>query len=313
MITLTQIEYILAVADHQQFSAASKACFVTQPTLSMQIQKAEEELNIQLFDRSTKPLSLTPACVELLEQFRSVRREHEGINEIAKELLNDVSGTLNLAIIPTVSTALLPRFLQNFCKKYDQIKLNILEMETDDLVNGIRSGQIDAAIAATPLSISNIEEEVLYHEPFVAYVPSWHDLHRSDFILQSELHLNEILLLQEGHCFRNSTLNICSNEHQTTSNISIESGNFETLIKLSEQGFGMTLLPYTYAIGLSKSQRKSVKPIAEPKPHRQISLLTRTSQHKKRILSLLAEEIKKSVPKELILEDGDQTISPTRL
>jgi len=309
-MTITQLQYLIAVDNHRHFARAAEACFVTQPTLSMQIQKLEEELGVLLFDRSKHPVRPTAIGERIIEQARTVVHETNRITQILDEGKNELKGTFKLGVIPTVASSLIPRFIKNFHDKFPDIQLQIQELQTDTIIEQLRMDELDAGIMATPLGEKGLIEKTLYYEPFMAFIPEWHRLGKEAFVTNSELDVNDILLLNEGHCFRNSVLNICKNapspENQS---LSMESGNFETLIKLSKKGLGITLIPYLHALDLPEADQKSAKPIAEPKPTREISLVYSRAELKIRVIEELNKIILKSVPEKLTSEKNE-VVSP---
>ena len=246
-MTITQLQYVLAVAEHKNFTLAAEKCFVTQPTLSMQIQKIEEELKIQILDRSKKPIQLTEIGQKIVNQAKNIVIEADRIKDIVEHQKGFIGGEFRLGIIPTIMPTLLPMFLNNFIKKYPKIKLIIEELNTDEIITRLKNGYLDAAIAATPLEDEKIKEIVLYYEPFVAYIPENFAISEKKEIEISDLNIDDILLLQDGHCFRDGILNLCKSQNVTSKNsFQLESGSFETLIKLSDEGLGTTLLPYLH-------------------------------------------------------------------
>ncbi len=291
-MTITQLHYLIAVAEHQNFTVAAEKSFVTQPTLSMQVAKLEEELNIKLFDRSSKPIKLTAVGEKIVEQARRVVIEAERIKDIVSVEKGYVGGPYNLGIIPTVMPTLLPMFLAIFIKKYPKVKLIIKEMTTEEIVVQLREGKLDGAIAATPLGQEDIIERPLFYEPFVAYIPDNHRLSHQKQLHSEDLRLDEVLLLEDGHCFRDGVVNLCGVPKQLDPSVfRIESGSFETLIKLSDENMGMTLLPYLHTLHLSEQQKKHLKYFEKPEPAREISLIYHKSELKLQITKVLKEVI----------------------
>lgn len=309
-MTITQLQYLIAVDNHRHFARAAEACFVTQPTLSMQIQKLEDELGVLLFDRSKHPVRPTSIGERIIKQARTVVNETGRISQILQEGKNQLEGPFKLGVIPTIASALIPRFIKSFHKKFPKIQLQIQELQTDKILEKLRMDELDAGILATPLEEKGIIEMPLYYEPFMAFVPENHRLGKEAFITNSELDVNDILLLNEGHCFRNSVLNICKKmpEHSERP-IELESGNFETLVRLSKQGFGMTLIPYLHAVDLAEEDQKYVKPIAEPKPTREVSLVYTRAELKIKVIEELKKIILKNVPEKLRSEH-ETVVSP---
>ena len=266
-MTITQLKYVLAVAEHKNFTLAAEKCFVTQPTLSMQIQKIEEELSIQIFDRTKKPIQLTDIGQKIVNQAKNIVNEADRIQDIVEQQKGFIGGEFRLGIIPTIMPTLLPMFLNNFIIKYPKVKLIIEELNTDEIITKLNNGHLDAAIAATPLMEEKIKEIVLYYEPFVAYIPESHHHFQKKEIEVSDLNLDEILLLQDGHCFRDGILNLCKNVSKSEmSRFQIESGSFETLIKLADEGLGTTLLPYLHTLDLKETDKLKLRHFKEPKP-----------------------------------------------
>ncbi len=311
-MTLTQLQYLIAVDNHRHFAKAAEASFVTQPTLSMQIQKLEDELGVLLFDRSKHPVRPTTIGERIIKQARNVINESHRINEILQESKNQLEGPFKLGVIPTVAPSLVPRFISKFHQKFPNIQLQIQELRTEKIIEKLRIDELDAALLATPLEEKGIIERPLYYEPFMAFVPENHRLYKESFITNSELDINDILLLNEGHCFRNSILNICNKRPAMASKaIDLESGNFETLIRLSKKGFGMTLIPYLHAIDLAKEDQKFIKPIADPRPSREVSIVYTRAELKIKIIEELMKIIQKSVPDKLLSEENE-VVSPLR-
>ncbi len=278
-MTITQLKYVLAVAEYKNFTKAAENVYVTQPTLSMQIQKLEEELDITIFDRAKKPIELTAIGQKIVSQAKNIVNESERMQDIVDQEKGYIGGEFKLGIIPTIMPTLLPMFLKAFRKKFPKVQLKIEELTTSEIILKLNDGHLDAAIAATPLNQEKIKERVLYFEPFVGYVPESHRLFEKNKLEKSDLDIHDILLLEDGHCFRNGVINICKSlKTNISESFQLESGSFETLIKLSDEGFGMTLLPYLNTLELSKKQEKQLRYFIEPSPAREVSLLYRNSE-----------------------------------
>jgi LysR family hydrogen peroxide-inducible transcriptional activator len=309
-MTITQLQYVLAVAEYKNFTLAAEKCFVTQPTLSMQIQKIEEELNILIFDRSKKPIQLTEIGQKIVNQAKNIVNEADRIKDIVEQQKGFVGGEFRLGIIPTIMPTLLPMFLTNFIKKYPKIKLIIEELNTDEIILKLKNGHLDAAIAATPLMEEKLKEIVLYFEPFVAYVPENHSIAGKDEIEVSDLNLDDILLLQDGHCFRDGILNLCKNQNfSKNTSFQIESGSFETLIRLADEGLGTTLLPYLHTLELKDKDKLKLRHFKEPKPAREVSLIFPKTELKIHIIEALRQTIS-GVIKGAIVFQNVKIISP---
>lgn len=309
-MTITQLHYVLAVAEHQNFTRAAKKVFVTQPTLSMQIQKLEEELDILIFDRSKKPIELTETGKKIVRQARNIVNESDRIRDIVDQQKGFIGGLFRLGIIPTIMPTLLPMFLHNFIKKYPKVKLKIEELHTEAMLEKLREGHLDAGIAATPLESPNIKEQVLYYEPFVAYIPEAHRLHEKPKIEVKDLDIDDMLLLEDGHCFKDGILNLCkASKSIEDDHFQLESGSFETLIKLANEGLGMTLLPYLHTLDIKNTENKNLRMFSEPVPAREVSLIFNKSELKMQIVEALKSTIS-GVVKGAITFQNVQIISP---
>ncbi len=291
-MTITQLQYVLAVAEYKNFTLAAEKCFVTQPTLSMQIQKVEEELKILIFDRSKKPIQLTDIGQKIVNQAKNIVIEADRIKDIVEQQKGFIGGEFKLGIIPTIMPTLLPMFLRNFINKYPKVKLIIEELSTEEIILKLNNGHLDAAIASTPLEEEKLKEIVLYYEPFVAYFPENNEHSNNEEIQIADLKLDEILLLQDGHCFRNSIINLCKKDpFSSDSKFQLESGSFETLIKLADEGLGITLLPYLHTLDLNEKSKSKLRQFTEPKPAREVSLIFPKTELKIHIINALRDTI----------------------
>lgn len=308
-MTITQLNYVLAVAEHQNFTLAAEKCFVTQPTLSMQIQKLEEELDVKIFDRTKKPIQLTEVGKQIVIQAKNIVNESDRIKDIVDQQKGFIGGEFKLGIIPTVTPTLLPMFLTNFINKYPKVNLIVEEYNTEEIIYKLKNGQLDAGIAATPLLEQDIKEIVLYYEPFVGYIPEEFRNNKTE-IEADDLDISDILLLKDGHCFRNGILNICKNSKTDTSRkFELTSGSFETLIKLSNEGLGVTLLPYLHSLNLNESDKKNVIQFKNPKPSREVSLIYSKNELKLHLIDALQGVISSVVRGAITFQDIE-IISP---
>jgi LysR family hydrogen peroxide-inducible transcriptional activator len=287
-MTITQLHYVLAIAEHKNFTKAAEKCFVTQPTLSTQIQKLEDELNILIFDRSKKPIELTDIGRKIVFQAKNIVNESDRMQDIVDQQKGFIGGEFKIGIIPTVMPTLLPMFLKAFIKKYPKVKLKIEELTTEDIITKIKVGHLDAAIVSTPLENENIKERVLFYEPFVAYIPDNHRLSAKKKINVSDLEIDDMLLLEDGHCFRDGVINLCKAfKKQTDDSFQLESGSIETLVKLSNEGLGMTLLPYLHTLDLNDNLQENLHHFNEPTPAREVSIIHHKSELKMQIIDAL--------------------------
>lgn len=308
-MTITQLKYVLAVAEYQNFTIASEHCFVTQPTLSMQIQKLEDELETKIFNRNKKPIQLTEIGAKIIEQAKIIVGESNRITDIVEQQKGYIGGDFKLGIIPTVMPTLLPLFLKTFIKKYPKVNLKIEELTTEDIIKKLIEGHIDVAIAATPLENELIKERVLYYEPFVGFVPSEHRLFSNKIIEVDSLNIDDILLLEDGHCFKESILNLCSTFGRSNQHFQLHSGSFDTLVKLSKEGLGMTLLPYLQTLDLNESDKMYLREFKKPVPAREVSIIYHKSQLKIHLIETFKNVID-SVIRGVIAFNDVKIISP---
>jgi LysR family hydrogen peroxide-inducible transcriptional activator len=300
MASIHQLEYILALDQYKHFAKAAEHCRITQPTLSMQVQKLEEELGVVLFDRSKKPLVVTELGKSIVLQARVVVQEFKKIESLSKNLQTVLGGDLYLGVIPTLSSYLIPLFLKGFAKAYPQMRLHIKELQTHQIVSALDRDELDAALLVTPLEEARIQEEVLFYEHFFCYLPKGHELLKRQSIELDDLKGEQPWLLTEGHCFRNQMLKICEIPKQGSyQNIIFESGSFETLKKLVDENGGYTILPYLALTQSKGGIHPQVVPFKKPYPSREVSLVLRRSDSKKHHLEALKETILKFVPQEL--------------
>lgn len=291
-MTITQLKYVLSVAEYQNFTVAAEHSYVTQPTLSMQIQKLEDQLGVLIFNRSKKPIELTDVGRKVVEQARIIVNESNRINDIVHQHKGYIGGEFRLGIIPTVMPTLLPMFLNNFTKKYPKVKLIIEELTTEEIIRKLMDGHIDAGLAATPLQNEAIKEKPLYYEPFVGLIPEGHRLFNQKEIRPDELEMEDILLLEDGHCFKESVINLCRTyKTDNKKGFQLESGSFDTLIKLSKEGLGMTLLPYLHTLDLNDKDKKHLREFETPPPAREVSLIYHKSQLKMQMIEALKTTI----------------------
>lgn len=304
-MTLTQLSYIVAVDTRRHFGRAAEHCCVSQPTLSMQIQKLEEDLGIQIFDRSRKPVVPTDLGSHVIEQARLVLRESERIPDLISEASGKMQGTLRIGIIPTLAPYLLPHVMPAFTKKYPRVELVIRELITDQIIEGLKLETLDAGLVATQVDKASIETQPLFNEPFVGYISPNHRFAKQEFVQADQLSLDDLWLLKEGHCFRDQVLQVCGEESQAcgaTRSLVFESGNLETLRKMVDRAGGMTLLPYLATLYLTdKQMEQHIRPFGMPVPRRQISIVYRRAYLKKHLIDAYTEVIREHLPAELTM------------
>src|ERR1700733_11660793 len=201
-MTITQLEYVVAIDTYRSFVSAADKCFVTQPTLSMQIQKLEDTLGVKIFDRSKQPVIPTEIGSEIIAQARVMLSEAEKIKEIISDRQRELSGELKVGIIPTIAPYILPKILHGFIEKYPAVKLIVWEQTTETIIQQLKLGMIDCGILSTPLHENNLTELPVFYENFVAYVSKNSTLSKKKTISPDDIDMEEIWILNEGHCMR---------------------------------------------------------------------------------------------------------------
>lgn len=315
MPSLTQLEYILAVHRTGHFGRAAEVCGVAQPTLSAQIQKAETELGLVFFDRSKKPIEVTPRAAPLIARAEEVVSAHERFLWVAQGRAHEIAGAFALGVIPTLAPYVIPWFLASFSRDFPSVELKLFERPTDEIVEDLGQQRLDAAVLATPLGERNIQEIPLFYDPFYLYAHPDEALLALDEVDPSQLDGHKIWLLEDGHCVRAQVINFCGARgvHSTLPNVDFAAGGFETLRHLIDATGGYTLFPETYVRTLSRSvARSQVRPFATTTPTREVSLVHLQSSWKTDILEALAAAIKASLPRSLRMVGHDGEILSIR-
>ena len=300
-MTITQLEYIVAVDTYRSFVLAAEKCFVTQPTLSMQVQKLEDTLGVKLFDRSKQPVTPTEIGIEVITQARIMLSESEKIKEIITDRQKELSGELKVGIIPTVSPYILPKIIHGFIEKYPQVKLIVWEQTTEEIVQQLKLGTIDCGILSTPLHESNLTEIPVFYENFVAYTSKNSKLSKKKNITPDDIDMEEIWILNEGHCMREQVLNICQRRKSTKGfqHFEYNTGSVETLKRMVDQNNGATILPELALADLSDKQLDRVRYFKSPEPAREVSIVIQRNFLKRRMIEALKNEILEFVPKRM--------------
>ena len=298
-MTLTQLEYIVALDTHRHFVLASEKSFVTQPTLSMQIQKLEEELGIKIFDRTKQPVIPTEIGASVIAQARIILREASIIKHLINEQKDIMTGELRIGIIPTLAPYLLPPLFKQMREKYPQLNLIIKETITEEVISELKSNRLDCGLVVTPLQDSSIKEQVLFYEELFVYVSKKNALYNKKYVLASDIEPDQLWLLEEGHCFRSQILNLCELRKSSDFHFKYETGNIETLKRMVDKSDGITILPELAVMEFSKSQMKLVKKLKEPSPAREVSLVTHRNHIKTKLITTLKEEILSIIPKQM--------------
>lgn len=296
-MTITQLEYIIAVDTYRSFAEAARHCHITQPTLSMQIKKLEEELDALLFDRTKKPVITTDIGKAVIAQARITVMEAGRIREVLDARRDEVRGELRIGILPTLSPYLLPLFIIRFLEKYPDVQVSVEELVSEQIVEKLNNDRLDVGILVTPLDMAGIIEMPMFYELFVAYISTGHPLSEANKIDFQDLDVEEMWLLNKGHCFRNQVINICGRESgDSRKSLRFESGSLETLRRLVERQYGYTLLPELATLDMTPAQYQHIRHFKNPQPVREVSLVRRRSYLKAKLVEYLRAEILASIP-----------------
>lgn len=309
-MTLVQLEYIIAVDTYRHFARAAERSFVTQPTLSMQIQKLEDLLGITIFDRSQQPVVPTEIGEKIIAQARKVVQESKKIQAIIEEEKSEVSGELRVGIIPTLSPYLLPLFVQHFMEAYPNVSLKVEELLTDELADRLRKEMLDVGLFVTPYNDSMLIEKPIFYEEFFAYLSHREPVFKKELLQADDLEDINLWLLTEGHCFREQVLNFCHpGSKQKTGRFQYESGSLETLKRFVDKYGGVTLIPETATLDFDQNEKAHLRRFAKPKPVREVSLVVHQSFLKQKLAEALYHEIHKAIPEYLESKKSEELIT----
>lgn len=296
-MTITQLEYIVALNEYKSFSKAAKFCCVTQPSLSMQIQKLEEELNLIIFNRKIKPIKPTTEGLQIINAARKIIQEKKSIQIFAQGYHKDVIGEVSIGIIPTIAPYLIPKFLSSFQTKFPNLKLNIFETTTENIYNAINEGKLDIGILV-PITNQEMPCIPLFFEELFLF---------SNVLLKNgELDQNiipeKLWILEEGHCLSNQIASICNLRNKSNSDTQIvyKTGSLETMLRLAENGMGQTIIPHMLVDYVSETVRKKIFKIPFNTPVREIALIYSENYNRKGVIDALKDEIISVIPKEWI-------------
>jgi LysR family transcriptional regulator, hydrogen peroxide-inducible genes activator len=310
-MNVQQLKYIISVSETLSFGKAAKKCFVTQPTLSTMVARFEDEIGIIIFDRKTKPITITQEGENIVKQLKVVTKELDNLEEIVNGLKGIISGTLKIGVIPTVAPFLLPLFLNDFIQKNPKVHFEISEITTEKIISELQHRTLDIGILSTPLDHPDLIEIPLYNEPFLLF-------DRADKISRvvkdiNAIDGNRLWLLDEGHCMRAQVETICSLKKKSAinSNMEYKTGTIDTLLRFVKKNNGVTLLPYLSTIDFLAEDKVFLKSFKAPVPARTISLVVHKHFVKKKILEQLKEEVIKCVNSILKKKSGKELlISP---
>lgn len=297
-MTLQQLEYVLALEKTRHFVRAAEMCGVTQPTLSAMIQKLEDELDCKIFDRSRQPIEVTEIGHSIIQQAQVIIYQSNQLKETVKSEKDNLSGTLNLAVIPTIAPYLLPQFIAKFKTLYPEITLKVNEMHTSTIIEKLRVAEIDMAILSTPLDDPKILEVPLYYERFVAYISPNEPIYSCTEMSATDMPLDKLWVLEEGHCLRNQVFNFCV--EKPVQNSTYEAGSIGTLVRIVDVNGGYTVIPELHVDLLSEEQKKNLREIVKPEATREISVVIRHDFVREGILNAVAECIKEIIPSHML-------------
>ena len=272
MITLTQLEYIVAIDEYRHFATAAEKCFVTQPTLSMQIKKLEDELGVIIFDRSRQPVVPTDLGAKLIEQARMTLSATQRIKEIIQEEQQEVEGTLKIGIIPTLAPYLLPVFIGPYIRKYPAVKVEVEELVSEEIIRRLKRDMLDVGLFVTPYHDEKIVERPVFYEEMLVYAHPDSELLKKKEVGHEDIVTSDIWMLGNGHCFRNQVVNLCEMSASQHKNLpfEFESNSLETLMRIVDVEGGFTLIPELALQYMSPEKKKQVRSIANTKPLREI-------------------------------------------
>jgi LysR family hydrogen peroxide-inducible transcriptional activator len=300
-MNLVQLEYIVALDTTKHFAKAAAQCHITQPSLSMQVQKLEQELGVQIFLR-TNPVTTTETGLIVIEQAKKILAEAGMMHQLIEQEKGIVGGSLKLGVIPTLAPYLLPQFIQAFTKAYPQVRLAIHELTTENIVRQLKNGSLDAGIMATPLNVPEVKEEFLFNEEFVAYVSRQEKIFTKKYLLPGDIDVNSMWLLEEGHCLRSQVMNLCALQRDASieKHLDYAAGSIETLKRFVDKNGGITLLPELATYDMSDEQKNMLRYFKSPAPVREISLTTLKTFSKTRLIHLLKEVIIENLPPQML-------------
>lgn len=301
-MNIQQLEYLIAVDKYKHFGKAAQACFITQPTLSAMIQKFEDELDVKVFDRTTHPIRTTDVGSQIIDQAKVIIDSVNELKNKANLLNNILGGTINLGIIPTVSSFILPTEIFSFLQENPKIQMNVKEMTTDNIIKALKSGELDARIISTPYDNANeFYQDFLFNEELMIYSSDNESKKKNSFIVPEELNVEKVWLLEEGNCLRNQFENICHLKENTLKpkNLDFLASNIQTLVQMVDKVGGISILPELALNQLSEEQKSKVFRFKKPFPYREISIIYYKPTFKQKIIDELGGSIKKSLENKL--------------
>jgi LysR family transcriptional regulator, hydrogen peroxide-inducible genes activator len=312
-MTITQMEYTVAVGKFGSFVTAAEQCNVTQPTLSMQIQKLEEELGVKIFDRNHHPIQVTEVGAQLIEQMKSALQETGKVYEIINEKKKEIVGRLSVGILPSVAPTILPKILKTFIKEFPDFELQLFEMHTESLIKRLKEDKLDIAIMATPLGDKDIKETALYYEPYVAYFSAEHSLLQKRAIDPQDISVSELWTLNDEHCMAFQSYQLCNDNGTTKSDgptaaLKIQSGSVSSVVKLVESNGGATILPELFLEDFIEDQLENVRYFNDPQPVREISMVTSKYFVKNKLAQAFINHTLSHIPDKMKAKQKNKTV-----
>lgn len=301
MVTLTQLEYIVAVDEYRHFATAAEKCFVTQPTLSMQIKKLEDDLGVIIFDRSRQPVVPTDIGMRLIEQARRVLESAGRIKEIISEDKEEIGGSLRIGIIPTLAPYLLPAFIGDYVRKYPHVRVEVEELVSEEIIERLKKDTLDAALFVTPYHDEKITEQPVFYEEMKIYASPGHPLLKKEKVEVTDIAASDIWMLGNGHCFRDQVVNLCemrSIQHKDLP-FDFESNSLETLMRIIDKEGGFTLIPELAVRYMAENRKNQVRSFNSYVPLREVSVIYSRYYIKHKLIELLCKEVKNAVPPEM--------------
>jgi LysR family hydrogen peroxide-inducible transcriptional activator len=298
-MTITQLEYVIAVDTHGNFLTAAEKCSVSQPALSMQIQKLERELGIRIFDRSRQPVVATEIGVRIIQQAREVIKQCNRLTEVVNEdKKGELAGQLRIGIIPTIAPYVLPLFLVDFMKNHPKVNIEIIEVTTTQILQQLKNDQLDCGIMATPIDAGYLQYKPLFYEPLVAYMSDDNKLFSKKTLVPDDIDPTETWILNEGHCLRNQVLNLCTGNKGNSKNKQFQyhTGSLETLKKMVEINSGITILPELSIFDFNDEQMERVRYFKKPDPVREISMVIHRVDLKKQLIESFTTALLAAIP-----------------
>lgn len=291
-MNLQQLEYIVALDIHRNHVKAADHCHVTQPTLSMMVKKLEDELGVKIFDKGI-PLKPTKSGEIVLTRARQILQEVKNLKEFIRNEKDTLEGEFRLGVIPTLAPYLLPRFLNAFLKENPGISFTVMELQTEEIIRMLKTDRLDVAILVTPLDDKEIREVPIFYEPILLYTSEKLKYYQQEKVNLKSLTYDNLLLLEEGHCFRGQVENLCAAKSKVLNHqLNYQSGSLETLKAMVDNDYGYTLIPELAVSGKSKH----VKHFTSPEPVREVSFAVHNGFVKELLLEKLREAILKAIP-----------------